>query len=202
MARYPVIPRMVDGFGNALRDGHVLVYEEGTTTEIEVFADEVGGAALTMPLTTEPDGAVEIWTEFVGEVDVLYRDSGATKDVRGRRRPFPDKIETRRVGPARDVVVIDNTGAAYEIDSAAGTLFDLTLDASCTFTLADAPQAVSVIVQLTQVGGFTATWPVSVIWPSGSPPVASPNPGVLDIYVFLSLAPGSWAGMVAGANLT
>jgi hypothetical protein len=202
VARYPVIPRMIDGFGNALIDGHVFVYEEGTTTEVEVFGDEVGGVALAYPLLTAADGAVEIWTEFVGEVDVLYADSGVTKDVRGRRRPFPDKIETRRVGPARDVVVIDNTGAAYEIDSAAGTLFDLTLDASCTFTLADAPQAVSVVAQLTQVGGFTVGWPGSVLWPNGVDPTMSPDPGAIDIYILLSLGPGSWAGMVAGANLT
>jgi len=202
VARFPIIPRCIDGHGNVLQLAEVFVYETGTTTEIDVYADEVGGSPIPQPLITQDDGAVEVWTEFVGEADVLYHDGGVTVDVRSRRRPFPDKIETRRVGPARDVVVTANTGAAYQIDSDIGTLFDLTLDANCAVTLADAVQGTSVIAQFTQVGGFDATWPGTVLWSNGVVPVISPDPGAIDIFVILSLAPGSWAGMVASANLT
>jgi hypothetical protein len=112
-----------------------------------------------------------------------------------------EDVPTGPPGPSVDVVVTGSTGAAYNIDVADGSYFMLDLDDNCVLTFTDAPVGRSFAVRLTQVGGFSATWPGSVLWAGGTPPTASAGNGEVDVLVFVSNGPGSWDGFLAGAAL-
>lgn len=211
MARRPVRPLLIDQSGNALAGGWVNVYEHGTTTPVPLWSAREAGAAVAQPLVTGPQGDALAWVDTdpddPGVVDVLYSDSGATTIAHSGHRvtfaPFTEVDSSGPPGPpgpSADVVVVANTGAAYLIDPDVGTLFDLDVTANTNLTLGTAPQGRSIVVQLTQVGGFTVTWPVAVAWPGGTPPAVSPLAGAIDVLVFVSTGAG-WYGIPAGANI-
>lgn len=65
-----------------------------------------------------------------------------------------------------------NAVAASDIDWAAADYHTKSISANTTFTFSNVPAAVGagIIVRVTSTGGFTITWPASVIWPDGVAP--------------------------------
>lgn len=90
MARRYIRPRLVDLSGNTLQGGWLRVLEAGTNTEVDLFAAESGGSALTQPRTTDARGEVEVWlADGTGDVDLEWSDSGETRiAATGRRITF------------------------------------------------------------------------------------------------------------------
>jgi hypothetical protein len=100
-------------------------------------------------------------------------------------------------------VATANTGTAYTIDLAGGSVQILTLTGNCTFTFPTATAGQSFILLLKQdgTGGRTVTWPASVEWPGGTAPTITSTASKMDKYVFTA-ADSNWYGSVAGQNYT
>lgn len=99
--------------------------------------------------------------------------------------------------------VTANTGTAYTISLANGTVQILTLTGTCTFTFPTATAGKSFMILLKQdgTGGRTVTWPASVKWPSSVAPTITATANRLDKYVFT--ADGTnWYGSLGGLNYT
>lgn len=106
-------------------------------------------------------------------------------------------------GDYKEAVVTANTGTAYTINIANGTVQILTLTGNCTFTFPTATAGKSFMILLKQdgTGGRTATWPASVKWPSSVAPTVTSTANRLDKYVFT--ADGTnWYGSLGGLNYT
>ena len=100
-------------------------------------------------------------------------------------------------------VVTANTGTAYTISLASGTVQILTLTGNCTFTFPTATSGQSFILLLKQdgTGSRTVTWPAAVKWPGSTAPTITSTASRLDKYIFT--ADGTnWYGSNAGQNYT
>lgn len=96
-----------------------------------------------------------------------------------------------------------NTGTAYTIDLANGSLQILTLTGNCTFTFPTATSGRSFMLLLKQdgTGSRTVTWPAAVKWPGGSTPTITATANKGDKFIFT--ADGTnWYGSVGGQNYT
>lgn len=97
-----------------------------------------------------------------------------------------------------------NTGTAYTIDLANGTVQILTLTGNCTFTFPTATAGKSFMLLLKQdgTGSRTVTWPSltnPVKWPGGTAPTITATASKMDKFVFT--ADGTnWIGSNAGQN--
>jgi hypothetical protein len=100
-------------------------------------------------------------------------------------------------------VATANTGTAYTIDLAGGSVQILTLTGNCTFTFPTATAGQSFILLLKQdaTGGRTVTWPAAVKWPGGTAPTITSTASKMDKLVFTA-ADSNWYGSVAGQNYT
>jgi hypothetical protein len=99
--------------------------------------------------------------------------------------------------------VTANTGTAYTIDLANGTVQILTLTGNCTFTFPTATAGRSFILLLKQdgTGSRTVTWPAAVKWPGSTAPTITSTASRCDKYIFT--ADGTnWLGSNAGQNYT
>ncbi|WP_440105435.1 hypothetical protein [Acidovorax sp. BL-A-41-H1] len=101
----------------------------------------------------------------------------------------------------RETVVTANTGTAYTVDGAKGTIFDLTLTGNCAFTFLAATSGGQFTLLLKQdgTGSRTVTWPSSVRWPGGTAPVITATAGRTDVVSFV--CDGTyWLGFLGGQN--
>jgi len=100
-------------------------------------------------------------------------------------------------------VATANTGTAYTINLANGTVQVLTLTGNCTFTFPTATAGRSFMLLLKQdgTGSRTVTWPAAVKWPGGTAPTITSAANKTDKFVFTADG-SSWAGSVAGQNYT
>lgn len=100
-------------------------------------------------------------------------------------------------------VATANTGTAYTIDLAGGSVQILTLTGNCTFTFptATAGRGLTLLLKQDGTGSRTVTWPAAVKWPAGTAPTITATASRLDKYVFT--ADGTnWYGSNAGQNYT
>lgn len=98
---------------------------------------------------------------------------------------------------------VGNTGATRTLDLNDANFFSATLDQNCTFTFADPPASGdfgTFVLELTNGGAFTITWPASVDWPGGTAPTLTAS-GV-DQLVFTTRDGGTtYFGFVAGLDI-
>lgn len=94
-----------------------------------------------------------------------------------------------------------NTGAAYTIDLANGSLQILTLTANATFTFPAPTLGKSFTLFLLQdaTGSRTVTWPGTVKWPGSTAPTVTAAAAKGDKYVFTGDGT-NWWGSVAGQS--
>jgi hypothetical protein len=107
------------------------------------------------------------------------------------------------VGDYKEGVVTANTGTAYTISTATGTLQILTLTGNCTFTFPTATTGESFTLFLRQdgTGGRTVTWPANVRWPGGTAPTITSTASRQDKYIFTADGTNFY-GSNAGQNYT
>lgn len=109
-----------------------------------------------------------------------------------------------QIGELRDpgVLTVAATGTAETLDTAAYTIFELTLDDDCTLTLGAPDTTVrQVLLYLRQdgSGGHVITYPGAVLWVGGSDHVLTSAASALDIVSLVTIDGGtSWAGTVVG----
>lgn len=97
------------------------------------------------------------------------------------------------------------TGSTETIDLANGNSHAATLDANCTFTFTGATNGTecSFLLELTEdgTGGWSPTWPGTVVWPGGVAPTHSTTANSVTLYVFRSRDGGAtWYGAQVGAS--
>ena len=100
-------------------------------------------------------------------------------------------------------VAIGNVGATRTFDLETGNFFSATLNQSSTFTFSNPAASgdfCGFVMELTNGGAFTITWPASVDWTGGAPPTLTAA-GV-DQLVFTTRDGGTtWFGLVAGLDI-
>lgn len=106
-------------------------------------------------------------------------------------------------GDYKEGVVTANTGTAYTISLASGTVQILTLTGNCTFTFPTATAGKSFTLLLRQdgTGGRTVTWPAAVKWPGGTAPTITSTASRQDKYIFTADGTNFY-GSNAGQNYT
>jgi hypothetical protein len=101
-------------------------------------------------------------------------------------------------------VVTANTGTAYTINLANGTVQYLTLTGNVTYTFPTpvAGQSFILIQRQDGTGGRTVTWPASVDWPGATAPTLTSTANRVDKFVFTAIDGSNWLGSNAGQNYT
>lgn len=129
-----------------------------------------------------------------GGVEALRITSTGATNVIGRLNLSSDYKENW---------VAANTGTAYTIDIAAGTLQDLALTGNCTFTFPAgvvAGRSFTLLLSQDGTGGRTVTWPAAVRWPGGTAPTITSTANRTDKFIFTQDGLGRWLGSNAGQN--
>jgi len=100
--------------------------------------------------------------------------------------------------------IVANTGTAYTIDLANGSVQYLTLTGSCTYTFPTpvAGKSFMLIQKQDATGSRTVTWPSSVDWPGATAPTLTATASKADKFVFTAIDGSNWLGSVAGQNYT
>ena len=94
------------------------------------------------------------------------------------------------------------------IDCEAANVFAITLDENTTFTFSNPPSsgtAYGFVLKVGQdtTGGYTVTWPSSVVWRFGNAPVITSNANSEDVFVFFTYSGGTtWYGFIAANNMS
>ncbi len=115
----------------------------------------------------------------------------------------PTGFVTNTLGGKEVYQTIAALGATHTLDLANGNGFDATLTANCTLAFAGATAGTlcSFMLLLRQdgTGGWTTTWPGSVIWPGGSAPTLVTTASTAQVLTFFSLDGGTtWYGFPTG----
>jgi hypothetical protein len=99
--------------------------------------------------------------------------------------------------------IVGNTDAAETIDFEDANFFAMTVNDDCTFTFSNPPASGNLgtfVLELTNGGAHTLTWPASVDWPGGTAPTLTAA-GV-DQLVFTTRDGGTtYFGFVAGLDI-
>ena len=141
---------------------------------------------------------------LTGNTSVTYPVTGTLVTLAGTETLTNKTVEagTFTNGYTEEVATA-NTGTAYTIDLANGSVQILTLTGNCTFTFPTATAGRSFFLLLKQdgTGGRTVTWPAAVKWPASTAPTITSTASRTDKFVFT--ADGTnWVGSVAGQNYT
>lgn len=101
-------------------------------------------------------------------------------------------------------LVTANTGTAYTIDLANGSVQYLTLTGNCTYTFPTpvAGRSFMLIQRQDGTGGRTVTWPGTVDWPGATAPTLTSTANRADKFVFTAIDGSNWLGSNAGQNYT
>jgi hypothetical protein len=99
-----------------------------------------------------------------------------------------------------------NLGSTETIDTANGNYHWGTLNANCTFTFTTTVDTAERWFTLELIedgtGGWTVTWPGSVVWLGGSTPVHTTTAGTTTIYAFFTRNGGTtWIGGQLGGSI-
>lgn len=90
-----------------------------------------------------------------------------------------------------------NVSATTTLDMAGANFFSATVSGSTSFVFAGVPTstlASGLILEITNGGGYTITWPSSVKWPSGTAPTITTSG--TDVFTFITDDGGSiWRGV-------
>ncbi len=74
--------------------------------------------------------------------------------------------------------------ASTNIDWSTGDMFTQTLSGSTTFTFSGQVSGQVIVVRLTNTSTYTVTWPGSIAWPGGTPPIMTTGAHT-DVYTFI-----------------
>jgi len=142
------------------------------------------------------DNAIARWDGTTGN---LLQESYPTIDDSGNV-----DLAGHELRDFSEQVVQANTGAAYEIDWSAATLFELTLTDSPTFTFANeaAGKAITLILIQDGTGSRTVTWPGAVDWASATAPTLSSGASDVDVITMICRNDGTTVlGFAAGLDM-
>lgn len=73
--------------GDLIENALVHVYEQGTTTPVDLWDSATGGAPVANPLTTGAYGTIRAYVEPVQAVTLVHSDNGSSATIIGTGRP-------------------------------------------------------------------------------------------------------------------
>jgi len=160
--------------------------------------------SLTTPLSVASGGTGVTSSTGTGSV-VLSASPTFTGTVTTAAISMADNLLTRSV--LKDYAIegsaVGNTGSTETFDLTNANFFSATLDQASTFTFSNPPASGdfgTFVIELTNGGAFTITWPASVDWPGGSAPTLTASGK--DQLVFTTRDGGTtWFGFVAGLDI-
>ncbi len=101
-----------------------------------------------------------------------------------------------------------NAGSTYTVDMESGNVFNLILNANCTFTFSNPPASATagsftLILKQDATGVRGVTWPAAVVWQNGTLPILTATASRFDVFTFSTANGGAtWLGVVAGYNFS
>lgn len=159
-------------------------------------------AGLTVDDEGTPLATLATSIDFVG-AGVTASGTGAAKTI---TIPGPGTgFVTNTLGGKEVVDTIAALGATHTLDLAGGNVFDATLTAACTLTFAGATVGVacsfSLLLRQDGTGGWTTTWPGSVVWADGTAPTLDETLSTVAVLTFFTLDGGTvWYGFPTGGG--
>jgi hypothetical protein len=100
------------------------------------------------------------------------------------------------------ITSLGNASGSMSIDLSTANYFTATSTNTTNWSIINTPsnRAVGFILAIVSGGAVANTWPVSVQWPNGSPPVLTPSGG-LDVLTFITDNSGTnWRGVLSIIN--
>lgn len=181
--------------------------QDGTTARQHAAGTEVKHGFTAR----EADEANQVVRKFLGSLSgnakKIFRINDAGTDVEaGGAVDHGDAIVSRPIlkDVGEEVHAHGNTGSTETIDLENGNVHTCTLDANCTFTFSNptaSGDSCSFTLILTQdgTGSRAVTWPASVDWPGGTPPILSTTASARDKLIFETRDGGTtWEGNLVG----
>lgn len=179
--------------------GHEFVLVDSTTgsavwvstTAVSVFSFSTSDGVTTVDPTTE--------LTFVG---------GTLADLGGgvAELTFADSNAVTNIDGGKEVVnTVAAAGATETLDLGDGNVHDVTLDEDCTLTFAGATAGVAcsftLLLRQDGTGGWTTTWPGSVVWAGGTAPTLDETASTVAVLTFFTLDGGTvWYGFPTGGG--
>lgn len=164
---------------------------------ISDFADNVRSAVLT--------GVSFAVTTAIAATDTVLVALGKLQAQLNLKAPLssPSFTGLSTFQGLKETLISANTGTAYTINIASGTVQNLTLTGNCTFTFPTATSGEQFTLFLNQdaTGSRTVTWPVSIRWAGGSAPSLTTAASKTDVLSFIFNGT-YWVGFVGGLNYT
>ena len=187
------IPSLVLGAALPVASGGTGITSFGTG--VATFLGTPSSANLASALTDETGTGLAVFGTNPTLTGVTLAGEAACADNLVTRATLKDyAIEGSAIG---------NTGAAETLDLSVANFFSATQDEACTFTFSNPPGSGdfgAFVLELTNGGAFTVTWPASVDWPGGTAPTLTAS-GV-DQLVFTTRDGGTtYFGFVAGLDI-
>jgi hypothetical protein len=150
-------------------------------------------------LTDGTDGAA-VWEEITG---AGVTDHGA---LTGLADDDHTQYVLKRYGGKEVVSTVAAAGATETLDLADGNIHDVTLTADCTFTFAGATNGVAcsftLLLRQDGTGGWTTTWPGSVVWAGGTAPTLDETASTVAVLTFFTIDGGTvWYGFPTGGGV-
>lgn len=110
-----------------------------------------------------------------------------------------------RDGGMEEVNTVADAGATETLNLGAGNVHDVTLTEDCTLTFAGATNGVAcsftLVLRQDGTGGWTTTWPGSVVWAGGAAPTLDETASTVAVLTFFTLDGGTvWYGFPSGGG--
>jgi hypothetical protein len=190
--------------------GAVVTVEEGTTNSQTVWMTSATGSAGT--LGTSAMGWVLAVSKWLTNVNLLTNNGLVTKNGNSAGQVFYSTANTANYLVQRDAagaigpLLKDYRLTAFDmatgssIDTSFGNYFYKTISGNTAFTFstsaASGTEATGFVLELTNGGLATVTWPTSVKWPGGAAPTLTAA-GV-DVLAFVTDDAGlNWRGVMS-----
>lgn len=156
-----------------------IIYASGSTALAKLAAVATGNVLISGGTSTAPSwGKVGLTTHVSGTLPLANGGTNATTAV----------------GAWNNLNVAPVAISASDIDWTAGPVRTKTLSANTTFTFSNASTGQTIVVELTNTASnYTVTWPGTVTWAGGTPPVQTVG-AKSDVYTFICTATNVYRG--------